>query len=278
MIDEILSAERLAQNGLLAESRDAFREILTKEPDNARSLMGLGIVCFKLGDNQDSIAAFKRILEIKNNHVEALKHLTMAYAADKDETQAMETIDKLTDIRKKDHEAMSFAAKIIFSLGKKEKALDCIDSALELSTSSYMKQIEYNDIKAAFNGLPLPSKTKTKHNLTVCCVPTMDSFIHEDLKRLSLYFNCTASVSTKPEEHIKNILNANIVWLEWGNQLTKFLLAQKNVLANKRVFVRIHSYELYDGLVEEIDYTLVSDIVLVSNYMKDLFINKHLPT
>ncbi|MDR2302087.1 MAG: glycosyltransferase [Deltaproteobacteria bacterium] len=278
MLNAILNAENLAQKGKLEESKEAFTEILASEPTNVRSLLGLGIVCFKLGDNDGAEAQFKKILETKNNHLEALKNLCMVYAARKDKDLALATLERLTGIRKNDPEFLAFGARIYQAFGEKQKAQESVDKALELTATNYVKQNEFNDIKAHINGLPLPSKIKKKQNLTVCCVPGMDSFIHENAKRLALYMNVTTSVSTKAEDHIKNILNANVVWLEWGNQLTQFLLSQTNILGGKKVAVRIHSYELYDGLVEKINFDLANDIVFVSPYMRELFKQKNLPS
>ncbi|MDR2368067.1 MAG: glycosyltransferase [Deltaproteobacteria bacterium] len=278
MISKIIHAEALAQSGKLEESREAFAEILAEDPNNARSLLGIGIIYFKLARYQEAIESFGKILEIKNNHLEALKSLVMAYAAIKDQKLALETLDKLISIRKKDPEILSFAAKVFNGFNQRDKALENINKALELTASNYAKQTEYNDVKALINGLPLPSKVRSKSHLTVCCIPGMDSFIHENIKRLSLYLNVTASVSQKPEDHINNIINANVIWLEWGNQLTKFILTQKNILSSKRVIVRIHSYEIYDRLVDQIDFSSVSDIVFVADFMRELFVKKNLPT
>ncbi|MDR2387672.1 MAG: glycosyltransferase [Deltaproteobacteria bacterium] len=278
MLNAILNAENLAQKGKLEESQAAFMEILAAEPSNVRSLLGLGIVCFKQGDNDGAEAQFKKILESKSNHLEALKNLCMVYATKKDKVLALETLERLLGIRKNDPEFLAFGARIYHAFEEQIKAKESIEKALELSSTNYIKQAEFNDIKAHLNGLPLPSKIKKKLNLTVCCVPGMDSFIHDSLKRLSLYLNVTTSISLKAEDHIKNLLNAQIVWLEWGNQLTQFILTQTNILSGKKVIVRIHSYELYDGLAEKINYDLAGDIVFVSPYMRDLFIQKNFPT
>jgi hypothetical protein len=278
MINAILNAESLAQKGNLQESYDAFTEILAKEPDNVRSLMGLGVVCFKSSKNKEAITAFKRILELKNNHLDALKSLSMVFAAEKEYDQSLVTIKTLVGLRKKDPEILAFAARILQSAGQKETALEHIDRALELTANNYVKQNEFNDVKAVILGLPKPSVVKNKANLTVCCLPGMDNFIHENIKRLSLYANITTSVTTKSEEHIKNIIKADIVWLEWANQLTQAMLTQKNILQNKKIIVRIHNYELYDGLVEHIDFSLATDLVFVSSFMRDIFVKKNLPT
>jgi Flp pilus assembly protein TadD len=217
MINAIINAENLAQKGHLPEAYAAFTEILEKDPKNARSLMGLGVVCFKSSKYQEAIATFTKVLDIKTNHLEALKSLAMVHAADKDLDKAVEFVDKLVSLRPKDHDMFSFAARILFSLGQKKPALVHIEKALELTANNYLKQAEYNDLKASITGLPLPSKVKQKLYLTVCCTPGMDNFIHDSIKRLSLYANTTTSISAKLEDHIKNIINANVVWLEWGS-------------------------------------------------------------
>jgi glycosyltransferase involved in cell wall biosynthesis len=106
----------------------------------------------------------------------------------------------------------------------------------------------------------------------------MDSFIHDLCGQLSPYLKIQPVVSGNPEDHLRAVRASSSVWLEWGNQLTGHLLAQKNVLAGKQVIVRIHSYEIYDRLVDSIDFSAATDVVFVSSFMREMFVKKNLPT
>ncbi|MDR1109398.1 MAG: glycosyltransferase [Deltaproteobacteria bacterium] len=278
MINMILNAEQLVQKGNFKEAYDAFNDIISKDTTNLRALMGFGVVCFKLTNYQESICTFRKILEIKDNHIEALKSLATVLAAEKLYDECMVVIDKLLSVKKRDPESLAFAAGVFNGLGKTDQAMDKIESALELTRNNYIKQAEFTDIKSIIMGLPKPSKIKNKPIITVCCVPGMDNFIHELIKLLSPYAKISASVSTNSEDHVRAIRNSNTVWLEWGNQLTKFLLDQKALLNNKKVIVRIHNYEVHDNLVDSLDFTAATDIVFVASYLRDLFLKKHLPT
>jgi glycosyltransferase involved in cell wall biosynthesis len=100
----------------------------------------------------------------------------------------------------------------------------------------------------------------------------MDNFIYELLKGLEPYMRTQAVLSAQPHAHLESIKAANVVWLEWGNQLTEFLSKQHSVLEGKQVIVRIHNYEVHDRLADKIDFSRVTDVVFVASFLRDLFL------
>jgi glycosyltransferase involved in cell wall biosynthesis len=262
----------------LEESYSIFKDIVSREPDNSRALLGLGGVCHRLADNKGAISSFRRILESRSGHQEALKNLAIVLAAEGNAEECRKTIDRLLAARRRDPECLAFAAGLRKNIGDDAQALDDIDQALELSRGNRLRLAEYNDLRAVIAGLPRPSKAKRKPAIAVCCAPGMDGFIHGLIRLLSPYAGISASVSANGDDHARAIRNSDVVWLEWGNQLTRFLLAQKELLKGKKVIVRIHSYEIYDNLVDSIDFGAATDIIFVSSFMKKLFLGKNLPS
>jgi glycosyltransferase involved in cell wall biosynthesis len=267
-----LQAENLAQQGKFQESHDLFKSILSSDPVNLRCLMGLGVVCFKMSHRQESIDYFKKVISIKNNHIDALKNLAMVLADDEQPVECQKIINELVAFKKQDVETLAFSAQILGQIGNTVQALENIEKALEHANISQKKK--YIDIKASILNLPAPSKVKKRQNIALCCAPGMDSFVHDLVKQITPYANINPVISTKGEDHIRAIMNSEVVWLEWGNQLTQFLLNQKNILQNKQIIVRIHSYEVLDNLVDKIDFSAATDIIFVSPFLKNLFLQK----
>ncbi|MDR1398235.1 MAG: glycosyltransferase family 4 protein [Desulfarculales bacterium] len=85
-------------------------------------------------------------------------------------------------------------------------------------------------------------------------------------------------VSDNENEHAASLKNHEFIWLEWGNELAVALTNNyPDLLRGKRVIVRIHRYEMYNGLAEKINYEVVDDVILVGRYMRDVFLRKCAP-
>ncbi len=107
--------------------------------------------------------------------------------------------------------------------------------------------------------------------LHVVCAPGHTRFIEDTASRLGLDIEVTTCFSIEPSEIRLAITAADTVWLEWANELT---IATTNeladLLADRRVIVRLHSYELFAGLAAAVRWHVVDDVVFVGAHIRDL--------
>lgn len=115
----------------------------------------------------------------------------------------------------------------------------------------------------------------TKPILTICCLPNQDSFLADLKHALSNFYTVRECVSGDLATHARAIQESDAVWIEWGNELAVAITRHlAELLRTKRVYLRIHSYEVLDDICFGIDFTPVTDLVFVANHIRELFLAK----
>jgi len=107
--------------------------------------------------------------------------------------------------------------------------------------------------------------------LVFCCLPGLTNFIEPLAAKLSVKFKVDIASGNSIQEYQSKLEGADIVWLEWANQLagaiTQNLLPLETA---KKVILRVHSYEcLTPGMMEQINYGSVTDLLFVSEFVRD---------
>lgn len=107
--------------------------------------------------------------------------------------------------------------------------------------------------------------------LVFCCLPGFDTFIKPMAERLQKHFQVDLVMGNSLQEYQAKLMGADIIWLEWANQLAGAIT--QNLLpieSAKKVILRLHSYEaLTPGMLEQINYGAITDLLFVSNYIRD---------
>lgn len=267
----LLKAEHAQQNGQSQLAYELLSDFLRREPGHPRALMDMAVVCHSQGRTVEAMAAFDELLRLDENNLTARRSLAMALASLQRWPEAEAQLAFILERLPEDHALWSLQARAVNAQGRRNEALAHMDKAIKLAP----RQLDYVDLRAALAGLPKPGEIKKKSRLVMCCVPGMDNFVHEILRGLAPYMQAKAIISSQPAEHLEAIKGASVVWLEWGNQMTEFLSKQHDSLAGKQVIIRIHSYEVLDGLADKIDFSRVTDVIFVSKFMKELFLLRH---
>ncbi|WP_202695329.1 tetratricopeptide repeat protein [Petrotoga sp. 8T1HF07.NaAc.6.1] len=109
----------------------------------------------------------------------------------------------------------------------------------------YIKAAELTDnpqMKKKF--LEIRNKIKKDTKIAFLCLPGLDNFLKDIVETFSLGYDVKLVVSTDANEITQAIKWADIVWLEWANDLTIFATNKVPEIANKKVICRLHSYEV----------------------------------
>jgi len=268
-IELLEKAEQLYREGQGQPAYELLAEFLQEAPEHPRALLDQAVVCHSLGRAEEAVAAFESLLRLDEANLEARRSFAVTLASLLRWPEAEAQLSYILERRPEDHALWVFLAKVVKAQGRREEALDHIERAVRLAP----RRLEYADMRAdLLAGLAKPGQARKKPRLIVCCAPGMDNFIHEIIKGLDPYMRTQAVVSAQAAEHLEGIKAANVVWLEWGNQLTEFLSKQHEILAGKQVIVRIHNYEVHDRLADKIDFSRVTDVVFVASFLRDLFL------
>lgn len=107
--------------------------------------------------------------------------------------------------------------------------------------------------------------------LVFCCLQGLDIFIKPIAARLSTKYNVDIITGNSLQEYAAKLADADIIWIEWANQLAAAITQNLLPLEKaKRVIMRLHSYEcLTPGMLEQINYGALTDLVFVSEFVRD---------
>lgn len=91
--------------------------------------------------------------------------------------------------------------------------------------------------------------------------PLIDDWLNQG-KEVSV---CT-SADDVPED-------AEIVWCEWaGPECVKYTQLERT--NNVRIIVRVHGYEIHSGLIPQVQWARVNDVVFVANYLREMAVQQ----
>jgi len=110
--------------------------------------------------------------------------------------------------------------------------------------------------------------------IAFCCAPGLETFLSDIIKRLWEHpdFETRSCFSDNPTEIASTIKWADIVWLEWANEIAVHFTKHPTLLDNKHVILRLHSYEALAGYINHIDWNRIDDIIFVCKHIQDLSI------
>ncbi|MFH1034244.1 MAG: glycosyltransferase [Pseudomonadota bacterium] len=121
---------------------------------------------------------------------------------------------------------------------------------------------------------PAPPATPAM-DMLLCCGQGLDSFVSGLIAGLAPQVRVEKVVSERGDDFLAAIARHQTVWIEWGNELAEFLTTQgARALKGKRVILRIHAYEVMQGLADRIDFRQVTDLMFVCAGMRDLLLER----
>lgn len=147
---------------------------------------------------------------------------------------------------------------------------------LPMALRYYKKAAELSDneeMKKKFESIQRQVKKDTK--IAFLCLPGLDNFLKDIVETLSLLYDVKLVVSTDGKAIVEAIKWADIVWLEWANELAVEVTRKVPELARKKVICRLHSYEVFTNFPRQIDWTKIDRLVFVANHIKEIFHELH---
>ncbi|AEH51412.1 glycosyltransferase [Pseudothermotoga thermarum] len=123
---------------------------------------------------------------------------------------------------------------------------------------------KYSQIyEEAFKEVRRPEK------LAILCLPGLDNFLKDIYDVFKNIFETKLVVSNNANELKQAYDWADIVWLEWGNELAVFV-TNNFEKKNKKLVMRLHGYEAYlPDMLKQIKWEKIDHIFFVANHIKD---------
>ena len=109
-----------------------------------------------------------------------------------------------------------------------------------------------------------------KQRVCVLCLPGLETFLPPIIEHLKK----TYSVRTyygKALFEIKSLIEwADIVWIEWCNELAIEATNKIPALVDKKVIIRLHSYEALANYVQVVKWSVVDSLIFVAEHIRDI--------
>ncbi|WP_121515568.1 TDP-N-acetylfucosamine:lipid II N-acetylfucosaminyltransferase [Petrotoga sp. HKA.pet.4.5] len=183
----------------------------------------------------------------------------------KEMNQEMESWRYLMRIHDKDWATYDLLGDIEFKNRSKLASLRFYIKAAELTDNPQMKK----------KFLEIRNKIKKDTKIAFLCLPGLDNFLKDIVETFSLGYDVKLVVSTDGNEITEAIKWADIVWLEWANDLAIFATNKVPEIANKKVICRLHSYEVFTQFPEKINWENIDQLIFVSEPIKKIFHQLH---
>jgi glycosyltransferase involved in cell wall biosynthesis len=107
--------------------------------------------------------------------------------------------------------------------------------------------------------------------IAILCLPGLQSFLKDIVEHLNRKYDVLTCFDGDPQK-ISSVVNwADIVWIEWANELAVGLTNNPALLNEKYVICRLHRYEAFvDDFCLKIDWSRIDTLVFVGAFMESM--------
>lgn len=270
MAEKLLEIESLYGLGQTREALAKVREFLKEEPDNLRALNDLGAILQTLGDGPGAVGAFSRALDLAPDNRETRGNLALALAASEKWAEAREHLQKLLAENQNEARLWAWLAKVEQAQGQTGTAVEYLEKALTLDPNQPLLKEARDKLREALNQPALAASGK-KPSVLMCCQKSLEHFAMDLCDELEKYAMVKRVVADNFGPVQWPIKSAQTVWLEWGSDMAAEATRDPLQLKDKKVIVRMHSFEILNRQAAQVNFQAVTDVVFVCHYMRQLF-------
>ncbi len=241
---------------------DQAKQIAEKLPNSLEKENVFGMIAYYEGNLDEAIKHFKKALDFDPINSDVLYNYGKALLDTKDYKESWRYLMR---IHNKDWTVYDLLGDTQLAQGNIPMALYYYGKAAEISPLEEMKK-KYLEHKKEYH---------KDTNIAILCLPGLDNFIHDIANILGEVYNVKLVVSANGNEIVQAYEWADIVWLEWANELA-VEVTNKLEKKGKKIVCRLHSYEaLTNAFLPRIDWEKVDNVILVSEHMKEVIRTYH---
>lgn len=105
--------------------------------------------------------------------------------------------------------------------------------------------------------------------MAVVCLPGLESFLVDIVEQFQHTHDIRTCYSGKGDDVGAAVQWADVVWIEWANQLAISLTNHPTLLKGKHVICRLHRYESYTNMPGQVNWSAVDDLIFVAPHVKE---------
>ena len=185
------------------------------------------------------------VIECQNGNLEnAIEHLTRAIAID------------------------PFNKDAIINYSALLKQVNRLPESLPVLEKVARQYPEDEELQTVLREALLSKASSTK--IAVLCLPGLESFLRDIVHFLETKFRVQTCYSNNQQQIASAVEWADIVWLDWANEIAIFVTNQLPLSPEKRVICRIRSYEVLSGFLPRVNWSKVSSVLYVSDHIRKI--------
>lgn len=221
---------------------------------------------FASGNILEAEQLFLTLIEKDQNCKEAYNNLGAISFQRNDPIGAIDYFIKSLEIDPFYKDAIINYAELLNTLDQAHMAVPLLEKILENDPTDK----EVSNILAKVR-----SANKNKSKVAVICPAGMESFLGDIVDFLQTKYEVKTCYSTNIQEVDSTIKWADIVWLEWANELTINLTNHpEDILKDKHTICRLHSYEAFEGFANNINWNNINDLIFVAEHIKNIVVQQ----
>lgn len=224
-----------------------------------------GEALFAEGKIEEAEKCFLEILNEDPKNKEAYNNLGVIYFQQQNIEQAIQNFTKSLEID-------PFYKDAVLNYCDVLRSLNLIHNALPFLEKIVQKYSDDQELSQLLHEVRLAQRPQTK--IAVLCLPGLQSFLGDIVDYLKTKYDVRTCYSNNNQEIESAVRWADIVWLEWANELTVALTNHPTMLEGKHVICRLHSYEAFAGYAEKINWDKISDLIFVAKHIKDIVLQQ----
>lgn len=192
-------------------------------------------------------------------------------------------------------EAYNNLGVIAYQKEDREKAIDYFTRSLEIDPLYKDAVLNYTSLLKTLNqdhiAIPLLEKIteikpddkeitllleeirsapQSKPKIAILCLPRYESFLEDIANHLKARYEVQTCYTNNDQEIKSSIEWADIVWLEFANDISVYATNNVPAIQHKTVVCRIHSYEVLNGNLPSVDFTKIDMVVFVDDYVRNI--------
>lgn len=221
----------------------------------------LGEALFSEGNIKEAEKCFLETLEQDPHNKEAYNNLGVISIQNQQVEKAIDYFNKSLTLDPFYKQAALNYAFILKELNIADRAIPYFEKILE----RYPEDIE---LRQLLDEIQIARQSKKK--ITILCFPGLQSFIGEIAHFLKTDYEVVTCYSDNDQEIESSARWADIIWLEWANELAISVTNHPTLLDGKQVICRLHSYEALADYPRKIYWERIGDLIFVSEHIKDI--------
>ena len=225
-----------------------------------------GETLFSDGKILEAEQLFTALIDKGQNCREAYNNLGVIAFQQDDKKSSIEYFTKALEIDPFYKDAIINYANLLRSMNQ----LSIAKPIIEKVTERYQDDEELINL---LNSISSPEPARTK--IAIVCPPGQEMFLRDIASFLKSKCEVKECYTTNAHEIDSAIMWADTVWLEWANEITIALTNHpKNILKDKHVICRLHSYEVFMNFVTQINWKNITDILFVAKHIREIAIRQ----